>query len=291
MLASCVLALGAAAIGVGGMSGAEPPAPPRTGGFALVPGTVWQPAAVGQAPQLQLGDPVVLSLRPPARALATVGVMTRPGPPGNPLAGEPLRTFAREPTATLVRVGERTLVRYRGALNEGGTTTLFVLPTTKGALGAACSERSAEARCAALVATARLGSARALAPQPPAAAVTTVEDALHRLETARGVASAKLGSAKEGVPAEGATTLTSDLQEAAQALKLQSGDPGTRAQIERVSRAALDSSLAYEQLSSAMDRQDPVVYAIARRDALAADRVLANAVVRLRRAGYRVRVR
>jgi hypothetical protein len=297
-IALCVvtlLALGAGAFGLGEMNAPKPPDPPRTGTFELIPGTIWQPAPAGQAPQLQFDSAVVLRQRAPAPALASVGVIPTQGPPGNPLAGEPLRSFAREPAPTLVRAGRRTLVRYSGTLNEGGDVTVLVLPTTRGGLAVACSRPEAEARCAALLATARLGSARAYAPQPPEGAVTIVADAIRRLETARGVAEVKLNAkqkaAEQGGAAQVASTLSGDYEQAAQALKLEQGDPGTRAQIARVGRAALDASFAYEDLASAIDRKDPVVYRDARRTALQADASLAAAVKRLRRAGYGVRLR
>jgi Protein kinase domain len=289
--ATTILALGAGAIGLGSMSAPGPPPPPRTGSFELVPGTVWRPAPAGRAPQLQFGSPVVLASRPPGTALATAGVITSPGSPGNPLAGEPLRSFAREPAPALVRAGRRTMVRYRGTLNEGGAVTVFVLPTTSDALAVACSRPAAEARCAALVATARLGAAQAVAPQPAAGVATRIVDAIRQLETARGVAEAKLNSREEGAAAEAATTLGSDYASAAQALEIDEGDPGTRAQVSRVGRAAFDASLAYQDLASAIDRRDPVVYRVARQAALRADRALARALVRLRRAGYGVRAR
>jgi hypothetical protein len=186
------------------------------------------------------------------------------------------------------------MVRYRGALNEGGVVTVLVLPTTKGALAVACSQPQAEARCAALVATAGLGAARPLAPQPPEEAVTTVVDAIHRLEQARGIGSVKLNAVQkkgegQDATAQAASALAGAYQEAAQALKLEQGDAGTRAQIERVSRAALDASFAFEQLSSAIDTDDPVSYSVARSAALQADRALARALARLSRSGYGVR--
>ena len=290
-----VLALGAGAFGLGNMNAPKPPAPPRIGVFELIPGAIWQPAPVGQAPQLQFDSPVVLRERAPGTALATVGVIRTQGPPGNPLAGEPLRSFADEPAPTLVRAGRRTLVRYDGTLNEGGDVAVLVLPTTRGGLAVACSQPAAEARCAALLATARLGSARAYAPQPPEGAVTTVADALRRLESARAVAEVKLATKQkagvEGGAAQAASTLSGGYEQAAQALKLEQGDPGTRAQIERVGRTALNASFAYEDLASAIDRKDPAVYQEARRAALQADANLAAAVKRLRRAGYGVRLR
>jgi hypothetical protein len=292
LCATIVFALGAGAAGIGAASASKPSAPPRTGSFTLVPGATWQPAPIGRAPQMQFDSPVVFKLRPPAEALASVGVIAKQGPPGNPLAGEPLRSFEREPTPALVRVGRRTMVRYRGALREGGVATVFVLPTTKGALAAACSQPQAEARCAALVATAGLGRARALAPQPPEEAVTTVVDAIHRLEQARGIGAIKLNPLqKQGrdESAQAASTLAGAYQEAAQALELEQGDAGTRAQIERVSRAALDASFAFEQLSGAIDTDDPVSYSAARSEALQADRALARALARLARSGYGVR--
>jgi hypothetical protein len=240
---------------------------------------------------MQFDSPVVFKLSK-GTALASVGGIAKQGPPGNPLAGEPLRSFEREPTPTLVRVGRRTMVRYRGALSEGGVVTVLVLPTTKGALAVACSQPQAEARCAALVATAGLGGARPLAPQPPEEAVTTVVDAIHRLEQARGIGSIKLDPVdKQGrdESAQAASTLSGAYQEAAQALKLDQGDAGTRAQIERVSRAAVDTSFAFEQLSSAIDTNDPISYSAARSAALQADRALARALTRLSRSGYGVR--
>jgi len=295
LCATTVFALGAGAAGIGAMSAPKPADPPRAGKFALVPGAIWRPAPVAQAAQLPFDSPVVLSLRSPtATALASVGVISKQGPPGNPLAGEPLRSFEREPSPALVRVGRRTLVRYEGALNEGGAVTVLVLPTTQGALAVACSQPRAQARCAALVATAGLGGARALAPQPPEGAVTTVVDAIRRLEQARGVGEVKLEPTKkeqQDEPAQAASTLAGAYEEAAQALKLEQGDAGTRAQIERVGRTALDASFAYEQLSSAIDTGDVVAYRAARGAALRADRLLARAVARLRRSGYRVRVR
>jgi hypothetical protein len=292
LCATVVFALGAGAAGIGATSAPKPSDPPRSGSFTLVPGAIWQPAPIGRAPQMQFDSPVVFKLQPPAEALASVGVIAKQGPPGNPLAGEPLRSFEREPTPSLVRVGRRTMVRYRGALREGGAATVFVLPTTKGALAVACSQPQAEARCAALVATAGLGGARALAPQPPEEAVTTVVDAIHRLEQARGIGAIKLNPLeKQGrdESAQAASTLAGNYQEAAQALKLEQGDAGTRAQIERVSRAALDASFAFEQLSGAIDTDDPVSYSAARSEALQADRALARALARLARSGYGVR--
>lgn len=295
LCAVTVLVLAAGAFGLGEMSAPKPPVPPRTGGFELIPGTIWQPAPVGQAPQLQFDSPVVLRQRAPATALASVGMIRAQGPPGNPLAGEPLRSFASEPAPTLVRSGRRTLVRYEGTLNEGGDVTVLVLPTTRGGLAVACSQPQAEARCAALLATARLGGAQAYAPQPPEGAATTVADAIRRLKTARGFAEVKLNakpeSGEEGGAAQAASTLAGDYEQAAQALKLEQGDPGTRAQIARVGRSALNASFAYEDLASAIDRKDPAVYREARRAALQADANLAAAVKRLRRAGYMVRER
>jgi hypothetical protein len=95
----------------------------------------------------------------------------------------------------------------------------------------------------------------------------------------------------EGGAAQAASTLSGDYEQAAQALKLEQGDPGTRAQIERVGRTALNASFAYEDLASAIDRKDPAVYQEARRAALQADANLAAAVKRLRRAGFGVRLR
>jgi hypothetical protein len=233
----------------------------------------------------------VLELAPPGTARASVGVLSAPGPPGNPLAGEPLRAFAGEPAPALVRVGERTLVRYRGALRAGGTVTAFVLPTTAGALGVACSEPAAEARCAALLATARLGRAQARAPQPTESVATTVADTIRQLESARRVAGAQLTSSKEAVPAQAASTVAEAYGTAAQALKLSEGDAGTRQQIGRVSRAALDASLAYQDLAGALDTQEAILYRVARLRALNADRALARAITRLQRSGYRVRPR
>jgi hypothetical protein len=91
--------------------------------------------------------------------------------------------------------------------------------------------------------------------------------------------------------AQAASTLSGAYEQAAQALKLEQGDPGTRAQIARVGRTALNASFAYEDLASAIDRKDPAVYQEARRAALQADANLAAAVKRLRRAGYGVRLR
>ncbi len=290
-----VLVLAAGAFGLGEMNAPKPPDRPRTGSFELIPGALWQPAPVGLAPQLQFDSPVVLRERAPATALASVGVIRTQGPPGNPLAGEPLRSFASEPAPTLVRAGRRTLVRYEGTLNEGGDVTVLVLPTTRGGLAVACSQPQAEARCAALLATARLGDAQAYAPQPPEDAVTTVADAIRRLKTARGFAEVKLNakpkSGEDGGASQAASTLAGDYEQAAQALKLEQGDPGTRAQVARVGRTALNASFAYEDLASAIDRKDPVVYREARRAALQADASLAAAVKRLSRAGYMVRVR
>ena len=292
LAAATVLVLTAGAFGIGRVTAAQPPAPPRTGTFEIVPGDVWRPAAVGQAPLLQFADPVVLTLPPPARALATVGLVTRPGPPGNPLAGEPLDSFAREPAPTLVRAGRRTLVRYRGRLNEGGVVTVHVLPTNATrALAVACSERSAEPRCAALVATARLGAARAYAPQPPEGAVRRIVEAVRRLERSRVIGEIKLNPTKrqDGDAAQGASRLASDYGAAAAALKLEQGDPGTRAQVARVSDAVLAGSLAYEQLATAIEAEDVELYREARLAALSADRTIVAALRRLRRSGYSVR--
>lgn len=79
--------------------------------------------------------------------------------------------------------------------------------------------------------------------------------------------------------------------EAAAALKLDEGDPGTRAQIGRVGAAVLAASLAYERLANAIDTEDADIYRTTRLDALAADRSIVAALKRLRRAGYAVRVR
>jgi hypothetical protein len=304
--ATTVLALFVGAIGIGSMTAPGPPAPPRTGSFDLVPGTVWEAAPVGQAAQLQFEDPVVLARKPsadaaggappPAPALASVGVIPKPGPPGNPLAGEPLDSFVREPEPSLVRVGKRTMVRYRGRINEGGTVTVLVLPTDSGrALGVACSRPDAEAACAALLATALLGSAKAVAPQPSESVVRAIVDALRPLEEARGVAAIKLGSSEaktaDEATSEAAQTLSqlaSDYAEAAQKLKLEQGDAGTRAQLTRISDLVLEGSFAYERLSKAVDTDDEVLYSEAREEALNADRTLTSAIKRLQRAGYAV---
>lgn len=305
-----VLALAVGAIGIGAMTAAEPSDPPRTGKIELVPGTVWTRAPVGQAPQLQFEDPAVLMLRPaaesaadpsPAPALASVGLVAQPGPPGNPLAGEPLDSFAREPAPSLVRVGRRTIVRYRGRLNEGGVVTVFVLPTSSGgALAVACSEPAAAARCAALLATARLGAVRAVAPQPPEGVVRTVAQAIRDLEQARGVAGLKLApaerpkqgeEAQESNAAQTLNQLAGAYEQAATALNVEDGDPGTRAQLARVSDVVLNAGDAYERLSTAIDTEDLTLYLTARRAALVADRTLAKALTRLRRAGYSVRLR
>jgi len=313
LCATTVLAIAVGAIGIGSMSTPAPPDPPRTGAFELVPGTVWMPAPAGQASQLQFADPVVLATppadadadaaadaTPPAAALASVGLVTSPGPPGNPLGDELLDAFVREPEPTLVRVGSRTLVRYRGTLNEGGVVTVLALPTDSGrALGVACSAPAAEARCAALLATARLGTAHAVAPQPGESLVRVVVEAVRNLDRARGIAEVKLAPTKkkkgedeiESEAAQAASQLASAYGEAAQALELDQGDAGTRAQLVEVSEVMLDASEAYQRLSTAIDTQDDVVYSRARLDALTADRRLAKAVARLERAGYSVRLR
>jgi serine/threonine-protein kinase len=310
-----VLALGVGAIGIGGMSAPGPPEPPRTGRFDLVPGTVWASAPIGQAP-LQLEDPVVFALRrsanaasasasasepEPAPAVASVGLIAKPGPPANPLAGEPLDVFVREPEPTLVRAGRRTLVRYRGALNVGGAVTVLVLPTNSGrALAVACSQPAAEAPCAALLETARLGGVRAVTPQPTEAVARAIADAVRKLERARGIASLRLRAAAkktkkkdddDGAAAQAANQLASEYGEAAQALSLDEGDAGTRAQLARISEVALDAQEAVERMSTAIDTEDDLVYDAARVDALNADRTLAQAIKRLRRSGYSVRVR
>lgn len=190
------------------------------------------------------------------------------------------------------------MVRYRGRLNEGGTVTVLVLPTDRGrALGVACSQAAAEARCAALLATARLGEARAVAPQPSESVVRAVVEAIRVLEEARGLADIKLRPSvknkkdEEDDTAQTASQLAGAYSEAAQALKLERGDAGTRAQLVRVSDLVLEGSFAYERLSKAIDTEDPALYASARLAALRADGALTNAVKRLRRAGYSVRVR
>jgi hypothetical protein len=309
LCATTVLAIAVGAVGIGSMSAPSPPDPPRSGPFELVPGTVWMPAPAGQASQLQFAQPVVLTTppadaadpTPPAAALASVGVVTKPGPPGNPLGDELLDAFVREPTPTLVRARSRTLVRYRGTLNEGGVVTVLVLPTNNGrALGVACSQSAAEARCAALLATARLGAARAVAPQPPESVVRQVVEAIRTLDRARGIAEVKLGAKKkqqqdedevQSEAAQAAGQLASAYGEAAQALELDQGDAGTRAQLVEVSEVMLDASEAYQRLSTAIDTQDDVVYSGARLDALNADRRLRTTVARLERAGYAVRLR
>jgi hypothetical protein len=309
LCATTVLAIAVGAVGIGSMSAPTPPDPPRSGSFELVPGTAWTRAPAGQASQLQFADPVVLATppagaadaTPPAAALASVGLVTKPGPPGNPLGDELLDAFVREPVPRLVRVGSRTLVRYRGRLNEGGVVTVFVLPTDSGrALGVACSQPAAEARCAALLAAARLGAARAVAPQPAESVVRQVVEAIRNLDRARGIAEIKLTATKkknkdadevQSEAAQSASQLASAYGEAAQALELDQGDAGTRAQLVEVSDVMLDASEAYQRLSTAIDTQDDVVYSGARLDALNADRRLAKAVARLERAGYAVRLR
>ena len=318
LCATTVLAIFVGAIGIGSMTAPAPPAAPRTGPFELVPGKVWTAAPVGQATQVQFGDPVVLAARPPddagadsaaaapAPALASVGLITEPGPPGNPLAGEPLDAFAREPAPTLARVGSRTLVRYRGSLHVGGVVTVFVLPTSNGrALGVACSQPAAEARCAALLATARLGAARAVKPEPPEEVVRPVVEAIRTLDRARGIGEAKLnaiankpekgkGETEEDAAdaaAQAASQLASAYGEAAQALELEEGDDGTRAQLVRISEVLLDAQAAYEKLANAIDTADDLTYGSERRTALIADRRLAGAIARLERAGYSVRLR
>jgi hypothetical protein len=141
------------------------------------------------------------------------------------------------------------MVRYRGRLNEGGVVTVLVLPTDSGrALGVACSEPAAEPRCAALLATVRLGAVRAVAPQPPESMVRPVVKAIRDLEQARGIAETKLKpkaaakaktkkGAEEEEPesdaAQTASQLASAYEEAAQALALEQGDAGARARSSR----------------------------------------------------------
>jgi hypothetical protein len=300
-------------MGIGSMTAPAPSAPPRSGTFELVAGTIWTRAPAGQGPRLQFGDPVVLVARPtdadtdappPEPALALVGQIAKPGPPGDPLAGEPLDAFVRRPAPTLARVGSRTLVRYRGSLYAGGVVTVFVLPTSSGrALGVACSQPAAETRCAALLATARLGGARAVAPQPPEDVVRPVVEAIRTLDRARGIAEVKLNPAPKrakgkddededagDAAAQAASQLASAYGEAAQALELDEGDAGTRAQLVGISDVLLDAQDAYQKLSNAIDTADDAVYSSERLAALSADRRLAAAVARLERAGYAVRL-
>jgi len=307
LCATTVLALGLGAIGIGSMNAPGPPDLPRTGKFELVPGTVWTPAPAGRATELHFEEPVVFAARPapgtpadpapPAPALASVGLIAKPGPPGNPLAGEPLDAFVREPVPSLVRVGQRTMVRYRGRLSLGAVVTVLVLPTDSGrALAVACSQPAAEARCAALLASARLGGAHAVPPQPKEDVVRAVVAPIRTLEDARGVADIKLSpptkkKEEEGDAAQTVLQLAGAYEEAAQALSLVEGDAGTRAQLARLSDVFLDAQEAYGRLAAAIDTEDVVEYDSARVDALRADRTLANAVKRLRRAGYSVRVR
>jgi hypothetical protein len=58
-----------------------------------------------------------------------------------------------------------------------------------------------------------------------------------------------------------------------------------------VSDVVLSGRDQYQRLSTAIDTEDLALYRAARLAALKADRNLANAVKRLRRAGYAVRAR
>lgn len=289
--ASIVVAAAAGAFGVGRLTAPQPPDPPRAGPFELVPGSVWTIAPAGRVAPLSLAGATLLQLRGEPEAVAFAGVIRRPGAPGDPLAGDALAAFERPPAARHVRVAERRLLRYRGALRSGGQLTAFALPTSAGALVVACGERRLEARCAALAASARLGDARALAPQPTTRTTDALFEVLRTFSTALSGADAALGARAADEVRKGAGLAAQAYGTLAGDLELDGADRGTAALLGAVATAARRAAGELQALSSALDRERPRAYLAAARSARRAGARVTDAIGALRRAGFRVQER
>lgn len=255
----------------------------------------WRRASPDSSIQaLGLADPVVLEDGTPRGARIMAGTSPATGPTLLPSAILRRLDRAPDPRST-VRLGRLDAHRYSDLRLRGisGRTTIYVVPSSIGALTMACvaPAQGAAARptCEAVARSLRLGRGRAFAPGPSRDYRSGLDAVLTNLDAARVRQRAELASARtrqaQGAAAQRLSLAFGEARVAAARMRV---SPRENAAHERILAAVSSAGLAYGRMAQSTGQDGVARYFGARQAVREAETRLRAAIAALGRLGYRV---
>ena len=224
-----------------------------------------------------------------------IGTMSSGRPPGAPLPstlGLPGTSGSR---VQIVRLGGKQFYRelnisLRG---QGVTESIYLLGTTKGAIGAVCAVQKPSdtftATCERVLATLRLTSGSALAARIDAGYALALNAVLTKLNAARSGLGPKLSAGSLPARAQAAQQLAAaHAQAATSATRLSPHGSGLTAANRALVSALEQTGSAYRALGAAITSRRQAAYGSAEGQIAAGTRALNAAFTRLRGLGYRI---
>ncbi|HYM53867.1 MAG TPA: serine/threonine-protein kinase, partial [Solirubrobacteraceae bacterium] len=254
----------------------------------------WQRlASAPTIPGLTFSQPVALAVRGAASAsgqlvageVSASGPSLLPAPFASALAGAP-------PHPEPVRLGALEAYRYRGLSVPGlaGPLTLYAAPTAKGVATVACLGSSAAgtaSQCAQIAATLKLNGTTAFGLAPSAQYAAALGHVFGALQSAAGVAGARLRAASSASgQAAAAAELAAAYGSASSAVGRLSASPAVQSLNAGVAGSLAAVGRDYAALAAAARAGDEGAYARAVRAADNDRARAASALAALRQAGY-----
>ncbi len=288
--AYAALALLVVAAPVAGYLLGHSPSPPepvaaRSAAVAVTHDAAWKPGTSG-IEGLELDGAVTLRRADGVKLVA--GRLPESAAGFDPLPKATRQRLALAATPTTAKLGDRTVVRYAGKLKTGDGLWVALAPDAKGWTAVACEGPAAElgAGCAAVGATLKVPGVAPVTPGADAEVAAALAAALKPLGTARANAAPGLRAKSIAKRASASRTLAAAHRKASAAVKAIDARPQEAALFVTLARALTAEAAWLSALGQAAGKRDATGYRRARAAVREQEERLAQALKRLKAAGY-----